>query len=342
MTVGVSQFAVDLLTDITHVELPKIGRSVTACAACGEIESVKAVSDLYWPLVDGTIAAVNSDAAANPGLISTEPYGQGWLFKITVKPGTKLDHLLDLKQYEDHVRMERIEPMSTMLTPTGSPGTSTNGPPPHLAATGHPPLADGSEHFVLESATWDDYIRISDGIGERPIHVTFDGSPLAFHGGLRPIANARPRRGVLVSYTLLTPDDRHPMLRTIGAKSIEEMLTQIPADIRLRRRLNLPAAMSEQELTAHIAVLAAKNRSAENAVCFLGGGSYDHFIPAVVDAVAAPQRVLHGLHALSGRGEPGQLAGVLRVSDADLPAHRPWTSPTPASTRAAAPSPRPC
>lgn len=105
VTVGVSQFAVDLLTDITHVELPKVGRSVTAGAACGEIESVKAVSDLYAP-VEGTIAAVNSDAAANPGLISSEPYGQGWLFKITIKPGTKFDHLLDLKQYEDHVAHE--------------------------------------------------------------------------------------------------------------------------------------------------------------------------------------------------------------------------------------------
>jgi glycine cleavage system H protein len=103
--IGITQFAVDLLTDLTHVELPKLGRSANAGSAFGEIESVKAVSDLYAP-VEGIIAAVNSDAAANPGLISTEPYGQGWLFKITVKPGTKLDHLLDLKQYEDHVAHE--------------------------------------------------------------------------------------------------------------------------------------------------------------------------------------------------------------------------------------------
>jgi glycine dehydrogenase subunit 1 len=90
-----------------------------------------------------------------------------------------------------------------------------------------------------------------------------------------------------VSYTLLTPDDRQTMLRTIGAKSIEELLTQIPADIRLGRDLNLPAAMSEQELTAHVAALAGKNHSADNSVCFLGGGAYDHFIPSVVDAVAS-------------------------------------------------------
>jgi glycine cleavage system H protein len=105
VTVGVSQFAVDLLTDVTHVELPKVGRSVTAGAACGEIESVKAVSDLYAP-VEGTVAAVNTDAAANPGLVSSDPYGQGWLFKITVKPGTTLSHLFDIKQYEEHVRNE--------------------------------------------------------------------------------------------------------------------------------------------------------------------------------------------------------------------------------------------
>jgi glycine dehydrogenase subunit 1 len=90
-----------------------------------------------------------------------------------------------------------------------------------------------------------------------------------------------------VSYTLLTPDDRQTMLRTIGANSLDELLTQIPAEIRLRRDLDLPAAMSEQELTAHVSALAGKNRSAENAVCFLGGGAYDHFIPSVVDAVAS-------------------------------------------------------
>ena len=105
VTVGVSQFAVDLLTDITHVELPKVGRAVTAGAAIGEIESVKAVSDLYAP-VEGTISAVNSDAAANPGLVTAEPYGQGWLFKITTKPGASLGHLLDIKQYEEHVAHE--------------------------------------------------------------------------------------------------------------------------------------------------------------------------------------------------------------------------------------------
>jgi glycine cleavage system H protein len=100
--VGISQFAVELLTDLTHLELPKVGRGVTAGAAIGEIESVKAVSDLYSP-VDGDIAEVNHEAAGNPGLITADPYGQGWLFKVKLKPGGKLDHLLDLKQYEQSV-----------------------------------------------------------------------------------------------------------------------------------------------------------------------------------------------------------------------------------------------
>jgi len=89
-----------------------------------------------------------------------------------------------------------------------------------------------------------------------------------------------------LSYTLLTPDDRLAMLKSVGASSIKDILKQIPSDIRLRRPLDLPAAMGEQELQEHVQALAARNRSAENAVCFLGGGAYDHFIPAVVDAVA--------------------------------------------------------
>ena len=105
ITVGITQFAVDLLTDLTHVELPKVGRSVKAGASCGEIESVKAVSDLYAP-ADGEISEINNEAAANPGLITTDPYGQGWLFKIKLAPGSNLNHLLDLQQYEEHVKNE--------------------------------------------------------------------------------------------------------------------------------------------------------------------------------------------------------------------------------------------
>jgi glycine cleavage system H protein len=105
LTVGITQFAVDLLTDLTHVELPKVGKPVKAGAACGEIESVKAVSDLYAP-ADGEIIDVNHEAAGNPGLITSDPYGQGWLFKLKLAPGASLSHLMDLQQYEEHVRNE--------------------------------------------------------------------------------------------------------------------------------------------------------------------------------------------------------------------------------------------
>ncbi len=125
-----------------------------------------------------------------------------------------------------------------------------------------------------------------------------------------------------MSYVLNTPADRQAMLQAIGAASPEELFHAIPEHLRLQRLLDVPAALTEMELEQHLAALAARNAGADRAVCFLGGGSYDHFIPAVVDAVAGAQRILHGLHAVPGRGQPGELAGVLRVSDAHLPAHR--------------------
>jgi glycine dehydrogenase subunit 1 len=87
-------------------------------------------------------------------------------------------------------------------------------------------------------------------------------------------------------YLLNTPEDVEKMLLSIGVKSIEELFAQIPTDLRLRRELQIPQALSEIELTQHLAKLASGNRSASDGVCFLGGGSYDHFIPSVVDAIA--------------------------------------------------------
>src|SRR5438067_10410428 len=77
------------------------------------------------------------------------------------------------------------------------------------------------------------------------------------------------------------------MLASIGVKSIDELFQQVPEAVRLQRPLDVPPALSEIELTRHIQQLARRNQSADDAVCFLGGGSYDHFIPAVVDAVAS-------------------------------------------------------
>ena len=89
-----------------------------------------------------------------------------------------------------------------------------------------------------------------------------------------------------MSYVLNTPADQRAMLEKIGAASVEELFNPIPQALRLKRPLNVPPALTELELEQHLGELAGKNRSASDAVCFLGGGSYDHFIPAVVDAVA--------------------------------------------------------
>jgi glycine dehydrogenase subunit 1 len=85
---------------------------------------------------------------------------------------------------------------------------------------------------------------------------------------------------------LNTADQQRAMLEQIGADSIGELFQSIPAALQLKRPLNVPPALTEIELTEHLQKLAARNRAADSAVCFLGGGSYDHFIPAVVDAVA--------------------------------------------------------
>ncbi len=84
-----------------------------------------------------------------------------------------------------------------------------------------------------------------------------------------------------------TPDDQRAMLDAVGAASVEELFDSIPAELRLDRPLDLPAAQGELELTRQVGLLAAENRPAGQSVCFLGGGSYDHFIPAAVDVIAS-------------------------------------------------------
>jgi glycine dehydrogenase subunit 1 len=89
-----------------------------------------------------------------------------------------------------------------------------------------------------------------------------------------------------LSYVLNTPEDQRAMLERIGVASVADLFANIPPELRLDRPLDVPPALTEMELTAHLQELASRNQSAADAVCFLGGGSYDHFVPAVVDAVA--------------------------------------------------------
>jgi glycine dehydrogenase subunit 1 len=90
-----------------------------------------------------------------------------------------------------------------------------------------------------------------------------------------------------MSYFFKTPADEQAMLAAIGIESADELFQCIPPGLRLARPLDLPAAMGELELTDHMSRLAAQNIPAGEAACFLGGGCYDHFIPAVVDALAS-------------------------------------------------------
>jgi glycine cleavage system H protein len=105
-TVGISKFAADQLTDITYVELPHVGDHVFAGKDFGNIETVKAVSDLYAP-ADGEVIAVNEKLLDEPNLLSQEPYGGGWLIQIRlVDPKVGLDHLLSYEQYQKQIESE--------------------------------------------------------------------------------------------------------------------------------------------------------------------------------------------------------------------------------------------
>ncbi|MGH2851156.1 MAG: glycine dehydrogenase, partial [Solirubrobacteraceae bacterium] len=84
-------------------------------------------------------------------------------------------------------------------------------------------------------------------------------------------------------YTSVTDADRAAMLAEIGVASVEELFAEIPAGLRLGRPLELAEGMGEAEVYAHLRELAARNRSAEDEISFLGAGMYDHYVPAVVD-----------------------------------------------------------
>lgn len=98
VTIGLTRFAVDELTDITYVELPPVGDRVTAGDAFGEIESVKATSELYCG-VTGKVVAVNETLADNPGVVNEDPHGDGWLIKVDADDLAQLDALLDAEAY---------------------------------------------------------------------------------------------------------------------------------------------------------------------------------------------------------------------------------------------------
>jgi glycine cleavage system H protein len=105
-TVGITKFAVEQLTDLVYVELPAAGRKLEANQPFGEIESVKAVSDLYSP-VAGEVIETNAVVKADATKIADDPYGAGWLMKLRVPSGTTLGHLLTLDQYDKQIAEEQ-------------------------------------------------------------------------------------------------------------------------------------------------------------------------------------------------------------------------------------------
>jgi len=102
VTIGITQTAAVELTDITYVKLPEVGARVTANTAMGEIESVKATSDLYSG-VSGIVSAKNTELESNPGLVNSDPFGKGWMLKVKVTDTAQLDKLLSADDYEKKV-----------------------------------------------------------------------------------------------------------------------------------------------------------------------------------------------------------------------------------------------
>jgi glycine cleavage system H protein len=100
--VGITQFAVDQLGDITLVDLPKEGDLVTKGQRFGTIESVKSVSDLYAP-VSGKVVAINATLKDSPELVNSEPYGKGWMIDLEPTEKSELDELLAPDAYTTHV-----------------------------------------------------------------------------------------------------------------------------------------------------------------------------------------------------------------------------------------------
>ena len=98
ITVGITDHAQELLGDLVFVELPEVGKELDAEDACAVVESVKAASDVYAP-VAGEVTEVNEALEDQPELINSDPYGEGWLFKMKVADPDSLESLLSADDY---------------------------------------------------------------------------------------------------------------------------------------------------------------------------------------------------------------------------------------------------
>lgn len=97
--VGITEHAQELLGDMVFVDMPSVGQDFAQGADCAVVESVKAASDVYMP-VSAEVLAINNDLEGNPELVNSDPYGDGWLFRIKIKDMSEINHLLDADAYQ--------------------------------------------------------------------------------------------------------------------------------------------------------------------------------------------------------------------------------------------------
>jgi glycine cleavage system H protein len=105
VTVGITDHAQEALGDLVYVELPEVGETVAAGDEAGVVESVKAASDIYAP-VSGEVIAVNEALGDTPEIINTDPYNEGWIYKIRVTDVSELDNLMSGEEYDAQVAAE--------------------------------------------------------------------------------------------------------------------------------------------------------------------------------------------------------------------------------------------
>ena len=101
-TVGITDHAQHELTDVVFVELPEVGRQIKAGEACAVVESVKTANDIYSP-VSGEITEVNKAVVADPALVNSAPYADGWFYKIKLANPTEMNALLGPDQYQAQI-----------------------------------------------------------------------------------------------------------------------------------------------------------------------------------------------------------------------------------------------
>ena len=96
---GITDYAQEQLGDIVYIELPKIGDNVTHLGKMGEVESVKAVSDLFSP-IDGVVTEINEKLLDHPELVNEDPFGEGWIIKARITDAAALDGLMSAAEYD--------------------------------------------------------------------------------------------------------------------------------------------------------------------------------------------------------------------------------------------------